>query len=174
MAAPNETVTLRQAQADDAATFRELRLQALRDHPTAFSADYTANLERPMSFWTDRLTTLGGDTMIYFAVSGDVLVGMCGLHWNTSPKANHSGLIWGVYVRPEWRGQRLAERLIDCCIEYGQAHGKTIFKLGVSANNAAAIRCYMRCGFQVYGVEPRAILWDGVAYDELLMARVDE
>jgi RimJ/RimL family protein N-acetyltransferase len=35
----------------------------------------------------------------------------------------------------------------------------------------AAIRCYNRCGFTVYGVEPQAIRHDGVMYDELLMAR---
>jgi RimJ/RimL family protein N-acetyltransferase len=36
--------------------------------------------------------------------------------------------------------------------------------------NTPAIRCYARCGFEVYGVEPQAIFYDNVFYDELLMA----
>lgn len=162
---------IRPAQLEDAAAFRALRLQALRDHPVAFTADLTTNLERPMSFWEDRIRGLGDETMIYFAAQGEALVGMCGLHWDTSPKVHHSGLIWGVYVRPEWRGQKIAEALIEQCLDYGQARGMLVFKLGVAATNAPAIRCYLRCGFQVYGVEPQAVIYDGVVYDELLMAR---
>jgi hypothetical protein len=44
-------------------------------------------------------------------------------------------------------------------------------KLAVVTTNTPAVRCYARCGFAVYGIEPQAICYDGVFYDELLMAK---
>jgi RimJ/RimL family protein N-acetyltransferase len=44
--------------------------------------------------------------------------------------------------------------------------------LAVVTTNAAAISCYARCGFKVYGTEPQALYYDSVMYDELLMARI--
>jgi len=46
-----------------------------------------------------------------------------------------------------------------------------IVKLGVVTTNTPAIRCYARCGFTVYGVEPQVIHYEDVLYDELLMAK---
>ena len=37
-----------------------------------------------------------------------------------------------------------------------------------------AIRFYARCGFTVYGIESKAICYDGVTYDELQMAKTIE
>jgi RimJ/RimL family protein N-acetyltransferase len=76
-----------------------------------------------------------------------------------------------VYVAPAWRGLRIAAELIDSCIAWAREKEIVVVKLGVSATNEPAIRCYERCGFTTYGTEPRAILYEGVYYDELLMAR---
>jgi RimJ/RimL family protein N-acetyltransferase len=109
--------------------------------------------------------------MIYFAVHENELVGTCGIYRGDSPKTQHSGTIAGVYVRPNWRGLQIADELIAACIEWAQSHDMKIVKLGVTSTNTAAIRCYTRCGFTVYGTEPQAISTNGAMYDELLMAR---
>lgn len=46
-----------------------------------------------------------------------------------------------------------------------------LLKLGVTTINPAAIRCYSRCGFTVYGIEPKVIFANEAFYDELLMAK---
>ena len=51
------TVLIREANPRDATRYRELRLEALLDSPTAFSADHQINLRQPMSFWEGRLTS---------------------------------------------------------------------------------------------------------------------
>ena len=56
----------------------------------------------------------------------------------------------------------------------GASAGVLIVKLGVSTTNTPAIRCYARCGFTIYGIEPKAVCYDGVFYDELLMAKAIE
>jgi RimJ/RimL family protein N-acetyltransferase len=46
-----------------------------------------------------------------------------------------------------------------------------VVKLAVVTTNTAAIRCYARLDFKVYGVEPQAICHQATFYDELLMIR---
>jgi GNAT superfamily N-acetyltransferase len=164
-------VTIRPARAGDAPAYRELRLQALGNHPEAFGSDYETNLHQPMSYWEERLRTLGDETMIYFAVHESGFAGMCGIIRGRSQKTRHSATIISVYVRPAWRGHQVADRLIEACIAWARDHGITIAKLAVITTNTPAIRCYARCGFTVYGIDPQVILYDGVIYDELLMAR---
>lgn len=170
---PHGPVTIRLAEAGDAVRLRALRLEALADAPVAFAADYDRTEAEPLSFWIGRINerAQGNQSAICVAEAGEALVGMTGLvrgHWQ---KTGHGGIIWGVYVQPAWRGLHLAERLIEGCIAWGQGLGMTVVKLGVMTANAPAIRCYLRCGFTVYGVDPQAICYNGVAYDELLMAK---
>lgn len=168
---PNGPLTIRPAQVGDAPLFRELRLEALRRHPEAFSSDLRANEQQPMEHWQERLRDLGEKGMIYFAEHDQSLVGMTGIVRGYSPKTEHSATIWGVYVRSEWRGQRVATGLLEACMDWARGHGVRIVKLAVVATNAAAIRLYLRHGFRVYGVEPQALVYEGRSYDELLMAR---
>jgi RimJ/RimL family protein N-acetyltransferase len=165
-------ISIRPAQEADAQAFRELRLEALRNHPEVFSSDYAVNSEKPAEYWVDRLQALGSAGMIYFATYNAEIIGMCGIRRGDSPKTAHSAMIWGVYVRPEWRGLRVAEELLAKSAEWAQAHGIKIIKLAVVTTNMAAIRCYARCGFSVYGVEPQANYYAGKMYAELLLARV--
>ena len=65
---------------------------------------------------------------------------------------------------------RIAGELINSCLAWAIARAIVIVKLGVSATNQPAIRCYERCGFATYGTEPRAIFYEGTYQDELLMS----
>ena len=166
-------VTIRPAFPADAASLRELRLEALANYPAAFAADYAITAAQSTEFWVERIidNTVDDKGVICLATAEGQLVGMCGLlrgHW---PKIRHSGTIWGVYVKPAWRGLHVAEALLDECIAWARAHGVEIVKLAAITTNTAAIRCYARCGFTVYGIEPKAVCYDGVYYDELLMAK---
>ena len=40
-----------------------------------------------------------------------------------------------------------------------------------TTDNAKAIACYQRCGFQITGTEHASLAWEGRYYDELLMSR---
>jgi RimJ/RimL family protein N-acetyltransferase len=166
-------VIIRPGREEDAPAYRELRLEALRNHPDAFSADYAASEARPMSYWIDRLRP--GEELnvprMYFAVHGNELIGMCGIFVENSIKLRHSATIISMYVKAGWRGRHIGERLVTACLDWARPHGVGIAKLAVVTTNTAAIRCYARCGFRVYGIEPQALLHDGVYYDELLMAR---
>jgi RimJ/RimL family protein N-acetyltransferase len=167
---PRGIITIRGATPADAMPFRELRLEALQDSPTAFSADYLKNLNHPAKYWEDRLTMEEDEATIFLAEHEGKLIGMTGITRGGSPKTRHGAWIWGVYVTPEWRGLRIGEELINSCCTWAKARKILLIKLGVAATNKSAIRCYERCGFVTYGAEPRAIFYEGKFYDEFLMS----
>jgi len=170
---PNGPVTIRPAIPDDAPLLRALRLEALAAQPEAFAADYDRTEAEGADAWVERIqrNEAKDEGIICVAAAPDRLVGMTGLYRGHWSKTQHSAMIWGVYVTAAWRGQGIADALIEACLDWARARGVTVAKLGVATTNMPAIRCYTRCGFQVYGLEPQAICYEGVFYDELLMAR---
>ena len=165
------TIVIRQSNAADAPAFRELRLGALLDSPTAFSMDYERSSKYPSKHWEDTLTMDDNESAIFFAEHESQLVGMTGIVRGRSPKTRHAADIWGVFVSSKWRGLHIAEELIGSCKGWAQARDIVILRLAVVATNRSAIRCYERCGFSTYGTEPRSLLYEGKYYDEYLMYR---
>jgi RimJ/RimL family protein N-acetyltransferase len=157
----------------DAGPLRALRLEALRLHPTDLTADPAAEAARPPEAWLDvidRSTGEGTDVLFIADAAGGRLVGMAGVYTNKSPKLAHAGVVWGVYVAGAYRCRGLGTALVRSCVEWARAKGLVTLRLAVNAENAAARRCYERCGFTPYGVEPSAVRWEGKLYDEVLMA----
>jgi RimJ/RimL family protein N-acetyltransferase len=165
-------VVLRLASGTDAPAFRRLRLEALKDRPDAYAAAFEAEAAEPEGFWINRLARADGEIAgaIYFAESTEGLIGMAGIWRLEGRKVRHSGTIWGVYVRPRWRGQRIGDALVRACVEWARRHRMRIVRLATAAGNEAAVRCYERCGFTPYGLEPEALFVGGRAVDDLLMA----
>jgi RimJ/RimL family protein N-acetyltransferase len=166
-------VTIRPAVPEDADLVFRLRLEALADYPPAFAADHAATEAASARAWEERITknSQGDEGVICIASAEGQLIGMTGLargHWR---KTRHSGILWGVYVKAGWRGLGLAEALLEACLAWAQSQGLVVVKLGVITSNTPAIRFYARCGFTVYGLEPQVVFYDGVFYDELLMAK---
>jgi RimJ/RimL family protein N-acetyltransferase len=165
-----DEIIIRHAASSDVASFRELRLEALRNHPTAFMADYEETAARPNEHWQERLKIEKVHEALFFAERAGQLVGMTGIFRGSSKKNLHKATIAGVYVKPEWRGQHVAELMIGRCLDWARQRDIVIVYLGVMTANQPAISCYERCGFSVYGTEPKAICYNGIYYDEYLMA----
>ena len=168
---PRGPITIRPTCEADTVAYRELRLEALRTHPEAFGADYEESLARPIERWQQNVRDGAGTDLgvTYVAEAAGGLVGMTGVYRDSGAKMRHCANIWGVYVRPDWRGLGIADQLIESCVAWVRARELRLAKLAVVTTNAAAIRCYVRCGFSVYGMDPEVIYHDGVYYDELLM-----
>ena len=163
-------INVRHATLADIDSYRALRLEALQNYPSAFGQDYDENLLRPKEYWEKVLTINSEEQALFIAEQNGQLIGMTGIFRSLSRKSFHNATIGGVYVKPEWRGYRISEALIRSCLDWAKQHGVAIVKLAVATNNLQAVSCYERCGFTTYGTEPKAILHDGMYYDEYLMA----
>ena len=173
MTTSKSTITIRPVVPADAASLRELRLEAVANYPAAFAADYGITAAQSIEFWAERIidNTVDDKGVICVATAEGQLIGMTGFlrgHW---PKIRHSGVIWAYTSNRNGAACTLAEALLDECIAWAKAHSVVMVKLAAITTNTPAIRCYARCGFTIYGIEPKAICYDGVYYDELLMVK---
>jgi RimJ/RimL family protein N-acetyltransferase len=165
-----DAIKIRHAVLTDVDSFRELRLEAIKNHPTAFGQDYDENILRPQGYWGERLTINSAEQALFFAEYNEQLVGMTGIFRQLSKKSLHSAGVWGVYVKPEWRGRYISETLIQSCLNWAKQQNIVIVKLAVVTSNLSALHCYKRCGFTIYGKEPKALYVESKYYDEYLMS----
>ena len=168
-----DDILIRTITPGDAEAFREMRLEALRLHPVAFTADLPEAEARSLDAWREQAAHSSGggaDVVMVAQSAGGGLAGMAGVFTPRQPKLAHSGTVWGVYVRGPFRGRGVGESLVRACVHWARGKGLAGLKLSAVDGNDAALRCYERCGFARYGVEPIAVQWEGRLYDEALLA----
>ena len=158
--------TKRRLETSDVAAYRELRLESLKGHPEAFGSSWEFEMEKPISWWSQRL-----ETNIVFGgwVNRSPLVGLAGLRVQDAVKVRHKGVLVGMYVRSEARGTGLAAALVQQVIEHARTVVEEI-RLTVVASNAPARGLYSAAGFEEYGLERRALKIACEYYDNVLMA----
>lgn len=163
-------ISLRNLTAADAVAYREIRLAALRDAPTAFGSDYHENVDMPLSHFESRIGATN-DHFIRVAEAHGGMVGTLGLRREDGTKRGHIALLWGMYVEPSARNRGIGGLLLtDVLTAARQLKGLEIIELSVVVGNESARRLYDAHGFVTYGVEPRALKIDGRYYDEAHMA----
>ncbi|HTJ58150.1 MAG TPA: GNAT family N-acetyltransferase [Devosiaceae bacterium] len=156
--------SVRRLGADDAALYRDIRLTALSEEPTAFGSDVATESGQSLRDWSARLDRV----FTFGAFDRDGLQGTATYFPEERMKLAHRGMVVGVYVRPQVRGRGAAQALFATLIADAQTRVKQLH-LSVTAGNETARLLYERIGFQIYGTEPRALYVDGRYYDEHLM-----
>jgi RimJ/RimL family protein N-acetyltransferase len=162
---------IRELTESDAAAFRALRLRALRDHPDAFAQTYDDAAARPPESYAEQLQAAAAspDDCILGAFDAEgTLVGMVGFRREIYAKVRHRGYIWGMYTAPEARGKGTGRALLAEAIRRARAiPGVEQINLSVVTRNPTARTLYLSMGFEVYGLERRALkLPDGTYLDE--------
>jgi ribosomal protein S18 acetylase RimI-like enzyme len=164
----SDALTIRPLRADDAAQWRTIRLEALKAHPIAFQSSYEEAVTKDLAFFAARIPA-DGDSALFGALLGGNLVGTCGLQILTGPKQRHKAQVWGMYVTPAARRHGTGAALVQAAIDHARTR-VAVVSLVVSMENAAARALYRRMGFVAYGVEKRALRYEGVDHDDELMA----
>ena len=83
----------------------------------------------------------------------------------------HVQEIAGLGVDPSSQGRGVAGALLAAAVAEARRRGALRLTLRVLGHNAPARRAYERAGFEVEGILRGAYLLDGVAVDDVLMAR---
>lgn len=153
-------MSIRQLTPDDAPTYRDLRLRALREHPQAFTSDWEDARQRPPEESLQRLASAGVTFWGAFDKRG-ALCGMVGLECTSHAKQRHKGSVVAMYVAREAAGRGLGRELLQALLLHAKAIGLTDLGLTVTEGNASALWLYRQAGFVEFGTEPRAIVVDG-------------
>jgi ribosomal protein S18 acetylase RimI-like enzyme len=166
---PGIIVQIRLLAPGDAEAFRALRLAALKECPTAFTADYETNLRRPLSHFAAQIQS-APDNFMVGAFRNLELVAITGFYRSEGPKLRHRGNIWSVYVASDLRRSGLGRKMLDEVIARARSlDGMIQIHLSVVADNIGARTLYLNSGFEIVGRAPRAIHVDGKYFDEDLL-----
>ena len=105
-------------------------------------------------------------TVVWGAFEGNQLVAVTVLSRRLSPKYRHKAFLWGMYVKPEFRGSGVARVLMETAISWAKQHPEVIaVSLQVTSSNVRAQRFYEGFGFRVFGTERRSLLAAGEFHD---------
>jgi RimJ/RimL family protein N-acetyltransferase len=159
-------IFIRQLTPGDAALYRSIRLEGLKESPEAFGSTFEAEFTKPLAWFFDRLS----NSVVFGAIRDAKILGVTGFAVRQEEKEAHKGLLWGMYVRPDARGAGIARRLVEAVIAYARPRVELI-QLSVVVGNEQARRLYARLGFVEYGIEKNSLKFRGRYFDEILMAK---
>jgi ribosomal protein S18 acetylase RimI-like enzyme len=139
---------IRRLAAADWATFRDVRLAALRDAPEAFGSTAADAEKLEKAEWRRRLE----QRAVFVAEIAGQPVGLAAGIGADQPGEAELISMW---VAPAWRGHGIAQRLVDAVLAWAVGNGFRSVRLSVAMGNAAAERLYGRRGFVPTGrVQP--------------------
>lgn len=167
-----DEITFRTPKIDEAAAYRELRLEALKEFPANFSSSYEENKAKDMAYWEGFLRLAQNknkEIMIMAYVNGE-MVGMGTIFWDDKAKICHIGNMVAIYVKKTFQGKGIGYELASRLISEAKTirHLKKI-KLEVNKENVPAFELYKKLGFDVIGTAKQEIFSEGKYYDNILM-----
>ena len=146
--------------------YRDLRLEALKNDPTAFGSSYEEEFKLSKNEWKKRVKN------VLFALLNDKPVGMIVYIFENKKKTKHIANIYGVYVKKWYRNQGIGRKLIENAVLLIKKN-KNIVKINLNVNpkQKAAVKLYKKYGFKTVGVLKKDLYIGGRFYDELIMEK---
>jgi GNAT superfamily N-acetyltransferase len=140
-------VLVRETVTGDWQALRDIRLEALRDAPTAFGSTYQQEAARGEAHWHARIAR-GGTFLAYVPeVSASEPAGLIGGYQEDPVTVE----LVSMYVRPRARGHGVGDALVETVIAWARAKNAKDVHLWVTETNAHARALYERCGFTLTG-----------------------
>jgi ribosomal protein S18 acetylase RimI-like enzyme len=162
-------MNLRPLTAADAEAWWHLRLEALRNDSASFADSAEEHQTKTLDIARERLSGDPAEKFVLGMFEDGKLTATAGFYRYTHLKERHKGHIWGVYVRPESRGQGVARSLMEEIIRRARTIDGIEQILLVASAHLPARKLYEAMGFQAYGIEPQS-LKIGIEYvDDVLM-----
>ena len=161
-----DRVTISKLDEDHWQDYQDLRLEALKNEPLAFSSSFEEEQLIPESAWRQNINN------VLFAKLDNMPVGMIGFFCNNRCKTKHVCEIYGVYVRREYRGRGIGKLMLDAALaEIKNLKGIIKIKIGVNPTQKAAEHLYRKYGFKAVGRLTKEMCVNGAFYDELWMEK---
>ncbi|WP_411955056.1 N-acetyltransferase family protein [Alkalibacillus sp. S2W] len=157
---------IRELYPNDAEEYLTIRLEALKNNPSAFASSYEEEknvyAEKYKSSFNNKSSAI-----TFGAYEESQLVGVVTLVKEQPLKLSHRANIVAMYIKPEKRGYGIGKALVLSVIEQTKNIGgiEQIY-LTVVTTNVPAKKMYASCGFEVFGIDRRALKVDHTYYDE--------
>lgn len=151
---------------EDAQALAPLRREALERSPFSLSGSLEADFGRTVELTRAALIETERSAM-FGLTSGDQLIGMIGIQRAQKKKRQHQAVLWGLYVRDhaEPAGARL---LVETTIAHARSWaGVDQLRTSLAENESAMRGLYRALGFREWGLEPRALSWNGQFVDHV-------
>jgi ribosomal protein S18 acetylase RimI-like enzyme len=130
--------------------FREIRLRALCDAPSAFGSTYAKEAQLSDAEWLHRTERWNGHSGIGFlAMDGSVGCGIAGSFLDDRDAAQaHLISMW---TAPTYRRQGVGRLLVETIGDWARERGAQALLLMVTSSNHSAMKFYSRLGFSQTG-----------------------
>ncbi|MEX0930565.1 MAG: GNAT family N-acetyltransferase [Candidatus Paceibacterota bacterium] len=155
--------------------YRDLKLEALRNEPLAFSPGIEAYESYTDEDWQEELDK--GQTppsMMLFAEEEDTekLIGMIGIRFYELPRFQHNAGLQALYVTPEMRGQGVGKALVSEALNV-IADNKQIENIvcEIVSSQEASLALHKELGFEVVGTLKKFISHEGEYYDNYFLQK---
>ncbi|MGR3493119.1 MAG: GNAT family N-acetyltransferase [Shimia sp.] len=160
------SLTTRILTPEDAAAWRDLRIEGCRLFPLAFLP--TEAEARAITPDQAAAMMAGG---AYLGLFAERLIGFSGLRQGTLERTRHNGDLGPFYVTPAHHASGAAAALMEATVAHAKAKGITRLELHVDTGNPRAIAFYRRHGFSEAARITGAVQVDGEDRTDLLMER---
>ncbi|MCU0427733.1 MAG: GNAT family N-acetyltransferase [Candidatus Kapabacteria bacterium] len=170
-------VHYRPLEEEDFSAFVALRKEALLNEPEAFGPDFASYNASPLidkEHYFERILKYPFSFALGAFSNSNELLGMgCFTSPHSMIKRRHKGVMWGMYVKPEARGNGIGNKLADLILQAAkQDTGCEQALITVTPPGSLAQKFYEKLGFIQYGVEYRALKLETGYIDEVLMMKV--
>jgi ribosomal protein S18 acetylase RimI-like enzyme len=145
-----EMITLELITPQNAMLFKDVRLRALQDTPTAFSSTYAKESQLTDADWVARAAQWTNErSATYLAMDAEIPCGIAsGMLDKDDAKRAHLLSMW---VAPTHRRSGIGRKLVKAIIDWSRAHGVCTLQLIVTSNNDNAIKFYEHLEFVLTG-----------------------
>lgn len=137
-------ISVRVLDKDEWATYRDVRLRALRESPEAFVASADEEEAFEDQVWKDRMER----SRRILAIDGEDVIGVVSVGTGHRTGIPGAGELFGLWVEPPRRGSGVARRLMEKAAKVGREVGLRQLVYWVGTDNGRAVAFASSFGFR--------------------------
>lgn len=131
-------------------TFKDVRLRALLDTPSAFGSTYASEIELSDAEWTRRAVRWNGELGIGFLAIDDGIG--CGIVGSMLDEDDATcATLLSMWTAPTHRRRGVARRLVDEVVAWARTRDVAAIRLMVTSSSTGAVSFYEQLGFTSTG-----------------------
>ncbi|MGJ8594194.1 MAG: GNAT family N-acetyltransferase [Aquaticitalea sp.] len=163
-------ITIQKLLPNHSTSYRELRLECLKNYPQYFSTNYADELTKEKLYFQSFIEQSDTDNFVIGAFDGQTLIGISGFKRHEAKKTEHAGIVVQVYVNPEYQGNTIGTDMIKATLDAAfKIEGIEQIEIGVISTNENAEKIYTKMGFEVFGLHKNYLKIDHHYYDHKMM-----